>query len=158
MSAPSKNDPLNLDRQVCFPLYAATNLLQRAYRPVLAPLRLTYSQYLVMLVLWEHDPVSVGELGARLHLDSGTLTPLLKRMEQAGLVARRRDPQDERRVLIALTQDGRDLRAAARKVPETLENQLGLDPVAIEDLRSSVQAMVRALAGKTTSPQSKEHL
>lgn len=140
------DDPLLLDRQICFPLYAASNLLTRVYRPVLAPLGLTYPQYLAMLVLWEKSPASVGELGKRLHLDSGTLTPLLKRMEQGGLVDRCRDPQDERRVLVGLTQKGRALRKAARAVPDTLSLQLNLDPAAIEDLRNSVQSMVRAMA------------
>lgn len=135
-----------LDRQICFPLYAASNLLTRVYRPILAPLGLTYPQYLAMLVLWEKSPASVGELGKRLHLDSGTLTPLLKRMEQGGLVDRCRDPQDERRVLVGLTQKGRALRKAARAVPDTLSLQLNLDPAAIEDLRNSVQSMVRAMA------------
>lgn len=150
------DDPLQLDRQVCFPLYAATNLLQRAYRPVLAPLGLTYSQYLVMLVLWERDLASVGDLGGRLHLDSGTLTPLLKRMEQAGFITRDRDPEDERRVLIALTQHGRTLRTTALDVPRTLARQLDLDPASIEDLRASVQAMVRALSRKTSAIPLKE--
>lgn len=139
------NDPLLLDRQICFPLYAASNLLTRVYRPVLAPLGLTYPQYLAMLVLWERSPVSVGELGMRLHLDSGTLTPLLKRMEQAGFVDRSRDPRDERRVLVGLTRQGRALRKAARTVPETLSRRLNLDPAAIEKLRNSVQYMVRAI-------------
>ncbi|HWA61253.1 MAG TPA: MarR family transcriptional regulator, partial [Caulobacteraceae bacterium] len=102
----SDDDPLRLDLQVCFPLYAATNLIGRLYRPVLAQLGLTYPQYLVMLVLWEGAPQTVGSLGARLYLDSGTLTPLLKRMEAAGLVIRRRDAEDERRVRIALTEKG----------------------------------------------------
>jgi DNA-binding MarR family transcriptional regulator len=146
-STSTASDPLLLDRQVCFPLYAATNLLTRAYRPVLEPLGLTYSQYLVMLVLWERSPISVGELGGRLHLDTGTLTPLLKRMEAGGLISRRRDPEDERRVLLALTGRGRDLRKSALAVPETLARQLKLDAVAIEELRTSVQAMVRALTG-----------
>src|SRR3546814_17764786 len=91
------DDPLSLDRQVCFPLYAATNLLQRAYRPVLEPLGLTYSQYLVMLLLWEHEPASVGELGERLPLDTATLTPLLQRMDGAGLFSRPPQPSHERR-------------------------------------------------------------
>ena len=98
MAAKKKDDnPLLLDLQVCFPLYAATNLLNRLYGPVLRELGLTYPQYLVMLVLWEEQPQTVGALGARLYLDSGTLTPLLKRMEAAGLVSRTRDPEDERR-------------------------------------------------------------
>jgi DNA-binding MarR family transcriptional regulator len=148
-STTKKDDSLLLDRQVCFPLYAASNLLTRIYRPVLLPLGLTYSQYLVMLALWERSPVSVGELGERLHLDSGTLTPLLKRMEQGGFITRSRDPEDERRVLVAPTVHGRELRSAARKVPETLSRQLDLSPAAVEELRSSVQALVRVLAGRT---------
>lgn len=144
--ATGEDDPLLLDRQVCFPLYAASNLLNRVYRPVLAPLGLTYSQYLVMLLLWERSPVSVGELGERLYVDTGTLTPLLKRMESGGFVTRRRDPADERRVLIALTPHGRDLRAAALSVPETLSNQLGLDSAAVDELRNSVKALVDILS------------
>lgn len=96
-------DPLRLDQQVCFPLYAATNLLQRLYKPLLEPLGLTYAQYLVVLVLSAQAPISVGELGACLHLDIGTLSPLLKRMERAGCIKRRRDADDKRRVLLTLT-------------------------------------------------------
>ena len=87
-------DSLCLDQQLCFPLYAATNLLGRAYRPLLDPLGLTYSQYLVMLVLWEHGPTHVGELAQRLHLDSATVTPILKRMQHHGLLTRHRDLSD----------------------------------------------------------------
>lgn len=154
LPAAGEDDPLLLDRQVCFPLYAASNMLTRVYRPVLEPLGLTYSQYLVMLVLWERSPASVGELGERLHVDTGTLTPLLKRMEQGGFVTRRRDPEDERRVLIALTPHGRDLRAAALSVPETLSRQLGLDPAAIDELRTSVKALVRVLCDHRHPPNS----
>ena len=92
-----------LDEQLCFALYTASHRIIRAYRPLLEPLGLTYVQYLVMLVLWDESPLSVGELGQGLHLDSGTLTPLLKRMEKSGLVLRERDTDDERRVLISLT-------------------------------------------------------
>ena len=140
-------DPLRLDRQVCFPLYAASNLLTRLYRPVLAELGLTYSQYLVMLVLWECSPQTVGSLGERLHLDSGTLTPLLKRMEAAGLVTRQRDPADERRVLIALTGPGGYLRERARHVPATLASGLDLSSTDLQSLRDAVQNMVAVLAG-----------
>src|SRR3546814_14197862 len=110
-------DLLALDRQVCFPLYAASNLLTRLYRPLLAEIGLTYPQYLVLLVLWRETPQTVGSLGDRLHLDSGTLTPLLKRMALAGLISRTRDVTDERRVLISLTSRGRDLRHTAGGVP-----------------------------------------
>ena len=140
------DDWLLLDRQVCFPLYAASNLLTRLYRPVLAELGLTYPQYLVMLVLWEESPQGVGDLGRRLYLDSGTLTPLLKRMEAAGLVSRTRDGADERRVSIALTHAGRALRDKAKDVPATLAEGLGLSPEALESLRVAVQDVVKQLA------------
>ena len=140
------DDWLLLDRQVCFPLYAASNLLTRLYRPVLADLGLTYPQYLVMLVLWEHEPQGVSDLGRRLHLDSGTLTPLLKRMEAAGLVSRARDGEDERRVSIALTAAGQALRDRAKDVPATLAKGLGLSPEALKSLRLAVQDVVKQLA------------
>ncbi|WP_338050173.1 MarR family transcriptional regulator [Pseudomonas typographi] len=141
-------DPLRLDRQVCFPLYAASNLLNRMYRPVLDAIGLTYPQYLVMLALWEDSPQSVGVLGGKLYLDSGTLTPLLKRMESAGLISRQRDAQDERRVLVELTAAGRALREAAQRVPETLAAGLDLSPDAIDLLRGTVQDLVRLLAAR----------
>src|SRR3546814_7138326 len=133
---------------VCSSDLAATNLLQRAYRPVLEPLGLTYSQYLVMLLLWEHEPASVGELGERLHLDTATMTPLLKRMERAGLVSRTREPQDERRVLIGLTSTGRALREQALDVPLTLSGPFDIDPASLDDMRGAVQEMVRTLSRK----------
>ncbi len=142
----AKDNPLLLDRQVCFPLYAATNLMQRLYRPLLEPLGLTYSQYLVMLILWEREPVTVGTIGACLHLDNGTLTPLLKRMEGGGFITRSRDPRDERRVLIALTAHGRELRAQAVKVPETLARKFALAPEDIESFHSSAVSLVKVLA------------
>jgi DNA-binding MarR family transcriptional regulator len=144
-------DYLRLDLQVCFPLYAASNLLGRLYRPVLAPLGLTYPQYLVMLVLWQEAPQSVSALGDRLHLDSGTLTPLLKRMENAGLVTRSRDAADERRVLIGLTEQGVALRQAARDVPATLASGLSLSSQELAELRDSVQHLVAVLAHPGTT-------
>lgn len=143
-------DPLLLDRQICFPLYAATNLLTRLYGPVLGKLGLTYPQYLVMLVLWERDPQSVGALGARLYLDSGTLTPLLKRMERAGFVDRTRDTRDERRVLVTLTDAGRILRQQAVHVPETMSG--GYKPDGIDELRDSVRTLVAILAQHAKTP------
>jgi DNA-binding MarR family transcriptional regulator len=140
------DDLLKLDRQVCFPIYAASNLLTRLYRPLLAEIGLTYPQYLVMLVLWETPSRTVGELGAALHLDSGTLTPLLKRLEASGLVDRTRDPDDERRVIITLTAAGRTLKKKAASVPEALMERSGLDLAGMERLRNSVQEMVAALA------------
>ncbi len=148
--AASGDDPLLLDRQVCFPLYAATNLLGRLYGPVLKPLGLTYPQYLVMLVLWEEEPQTVGSLGARLYLDSGTLTPLLKRMEQAGHISRSRDPEDERRVMIALTEQGRALRAQALHVPETIAG--GRSAEGLDALRDGVRQLVAMLADPAGQP------
>ncbi|MFN3747941.1 MAG: MarR family winged helix-turn-helix transcriptional regulator [Sphingorhabdus sp.] len=145
VAAKKKDDnPLLLDLQVCFPLYAATNLLNRLYGPVLRELGLTYPQYLVMLVLWEEQPQTVGALGARLYLDSGTLTPLLKRMETAGLVTRTRDPEDDRRVMIGLTTRGMALREQAMHVPETISQ--GRTPEGIEELRENVRSLVAILA------------
>ncbi len=117
-STPAKSDQwLRLDHQLCFALYSSSLAMTKLYKPLLDPLGLTYPQYLVMLVLWEGDGLTVSELGQRLMLDSGTLTPLLKRLEAAGLVQRLRDTADERRVLLRLTPAGRALKARAAKVP-----------------------------------------
>ena len=115
---PNKNDPmLQLDNQLCFALYSTSLAMTRLYKPLLDELGLTYPQYLAMLVLWEKDGLMVSELGERLYLDSGTLTPLLKRLEASGLVSRLRDVADERRVHITLTPAGRKLKALAAKIP-----------------------------------------
>ncbi len=108
---------LLLDNQLCFALYSASLAMTKLYKPLLDDLGLTYPQYLALLVLWEQDGVTVSELGERLSLDSGTLTPLLKRLEAAGLVSRLRDAADERRVLIRLTAAGRQLKTRARRIP-----------------------------------------
>ena len=139
----SKNQ-LCLDEQLCFPIYAASNLIVKAYRPFLTPLGLTYPQYLVMLVLWEKDCVSVGDLGQILHLDSGTLTPLLKRMETSGLINRSRDPNDERRVLISLKDKGRDLSAEAEKIPKELPKNIEF--ANLNQLRDELKALVNLLS------------
>jgi len=118
---PNKTDSsdamLQLDNQLCFALYSTSLAMTKLYKPLLEDLGLTYPQYLAMLVLWEQDGLTVSELGERLYLDSGTLTPLLKRMETAGLVSRIRAVQDERRVHITLTPAGRKLKAKAAKIP-----------------------------------------
>ncbi|CAM4075039.1 MarR family winged helix-turn-helix transcriptional regulator [Roseateles saccharophilus] len=119
-SADPRAQWLQLDRQLCFALYSSSLAMTKLYKPLLLPLGLTYPQYLVMLVLWEADGLSVGQLGRRLLLDSGTLTPLLKRLEQQGLVERRRAGDDERRVDLFLTPAGRRLRAQALDIPEKL--------------------------------------
>ena len=114
---PTADEMLHLDNQVCFALYSASLAMTKLYKPLLEELGLTYPQYLAMLVLWEKDGLMVSEIGERLSLDSGTLTPLLKRLETAGLVARVRDVQDERRVHITLTAAGRRMKQRAQKIP-----------------------------------------
>lgn len=116
-STPAPAQALLLDNQLCFALYSTSLAMTKLYKPLLDELELTYPQYLAMLVLWEKDGRSVSELGERLFLDSGTLTPLLKRLEAAGLVARIRDVEDERRVHVTLTAAGRKLKARAQKIP-----------------------------------------
>ena len=120
----SKSPPLpqvpRLDGQLCFALYSTTLAMSKIYRKLLRKLGLTYSQYLVMMVLWEHDALSVSQVGERLFLDSATLTPLLKRMEAAGLLSRTRAADDERQVIIALTPNGYALRLQAAALPESL--------------------------------------
>ena len=118
--SPAADQPLRLDNQICFAIYSAAHAFNRVYKPLLDRLGLTYPQYLVMLVLWERDGVPLKEIGERLFLDSGTLTPLLKRLEAAELVKRTRSSEDERQVLIALTSRGQALREKARSVPQAI--------------------------------------
>jgi MarR family transcriptional regulator, organic hydroperoxide resistance regulator len=117
---PAADQLLRLDNQICFAVYSAAHAFNRVYKPLLDRLSLTYPQYLVMLVLWERDGVPVKDIGERLHLDSGTLTPLLKRLEQAGLIKRTRSVEDERQVLIGLTSQGQALKDKARAVPPSI--------------------------------------
>ncbi len=123
----SAQDSVLLENQVCFPLYSASNAVIRTYRPLLDKLDLTYSQYLVMMVLWESDGVSVKDVGARLYLDSGTLTPLLKRLEGKGLVERGRSEQDERVRVLKLTEAGVLLKTQALTVPAEMKCKIKLD-------------------------------
>lgn len=120
-------EKLRLDNQVCFPLYSAANAVIRAYRPLLDELDLTYSQYLVMMVLWEQNGVSVKDVGHRLHLDSGTLTPLLKRLETKGYVERARSTLDERVRVLNLTDQGRDLKQRAKQVPNAIKCKVDIE-------------------------------
>ncbi len=113
-----KYEALRLDRQMCFPLYASARELVKCYKPFLDPLGLTYTQYLVMLVLWEHEQINVKDMGKLLYLDSGTLTPLLKKMEQRGIVSRVRCTEDERVVWVHLTEEGLALREQAVAIPD----------------------------------------
>jgi len=135
-------NPLALEHQVCFPLYAASRAVTAAYRPLLAPLGLTYPQYLVLLVLWEHGTRSVRDLGEALHLDSGTLSPLLKRMEASGLIERRRGTDDERQVHVDLTADGLALRERALEVPQQLHAATGIDAETLALLTRACKAIL----------------
>jgi DNA-binding MarR family transcriptional regulator len=132
---------LLLDNQLCFALYSASLAMTKVYKPLLDPLGLTYPQYLAMLVLWERDSLTVSELGERLSLDSGTLTPLLKRLEAAGLVQRARSSEDERRVLVSATAAGRKLRARALKVPACLLRATGCTVSELVTLTQQIQAV-----------------
>ena len=136
-----------LDRQLCFALYTASRAVVRTYGPLLNEAGLTYPQYVTMLALWEDPqrPRSVGELGGRLHLDSGTLTPLLKRLAAMGYVTRARDADDERRVLVTLTADGLALRDRLAGVPESFLGCLGLEVAEAAALRDQLLALTAAL-------------
>lgn len=134
-----------LDAQICFALYSASSRMTKLYRPLLEPLGLTYPQYIAMLALWEKAPRSVGSLKEALGLDFGTLSPLLKRLEAQGLVDRRRDPEDERRVIVDLTEAGRALRVPASKVPEEIVCRVGLPRETMVSLRAALRQLNAAL-------------
>lgn len=145
MADPTSVPPLR--KQLCFAVYSASHAFTRAYRTLLEPLGLTYPQYLVLLVLWERDGMRVKEIGAQLFLDSGTLTPLLKRLEGLGYVRRVRDPSDERQVAILLTHDGRALESKAASIPEDLECMTQLDSDSMSDLIERIARLRNNLQG-----------
>lgn len=134
-------DLLRLDDQFCFSVYSTMHALNRAYKPLLEKLGVTYPQYLVLLALWESDDQSVGEIGAKLLLDSSTLTPLLKRLESAGVVARARNPEDERQVRIRLTEKGRAMRETARAFPIALLDASGCRAEELSSLKERLRAV-----------------
>ena len=142
---PEPPNPLRLEHQLCFATHAAALALQKVYRPLLRPLGLTYPQYLALLVLWEEPEVTLGELGRRLLLDSGTLTPLVKRLEQAGWVMRRRDEADERRLLVSLTPAGRRLRDKARDIPACMLQTCGLQAQEAQRLKQRMDSLRQQL-------------
>ena len=149
-SAPTADDAradawLALDKQLCFALYSASLAMTKVYKPLLAPLGLTYPQYLVMLALWEDDARTVSALGDKLALDSGTLTPLLKRLEAQGQLSRERDAADERRVIVRLSDAGRKLKIRARGVPPGIARATGCELAEIADLTRQLTAMRDAL-------------
>ncbi|QWT24513.1 MarR family transcriptional regulator [Subtercola sp. PAMC28395] len=138
MSTEVANAALLLDEQICFALYNASRALTARYRELLEPLGVTYPQYLVLLVLWQTDRVSIGQLGERLHLDSGTLSPLVRRLESAGLLTRTRIPEDERTVQVSLTDAGMALRTKAAHIPEQICAATGLDLAELKALQVQV--------------------
>jgi DNA-binding MarR family transcriptional regulator len=142
-TAPSA-DLLALDRQVCFALVTAARDVVALYREVLAPLGLTHPQYLVMLALWEESPQSVRSLGRKLSLEPATLSPLLRRLESAGLLERKRNPDDERALAVALTASGTALRSKALAVPPTIIDRLGIDLPELERMRDTLLEVGRA--------------
>ena len=138
---------LKLDELLCFSLYSANHAMTRLYRPLLAELGVTYPQYLVLVALWEKDSQRVNELGERLALESNTLTPLLKRMEAAGLLIRRRNPSDERSVIVALTDKGRSLEQGSVEVSNRILDAVGGDVAEMIELRDRIQTLAERLQG-----------
>jgi DNA-binding MarR family transcriptional regulator len=141
------SDPIPLDQQLCFSIYGASLAINRAYKPMLDALGLTYPQYLVLSTLWESDGQTIGAIAERLSLEPSTITPLVKRLEQAGFLARERDPTDERRVHVGLTPAGRDLRPETACLTQTLLERSGLTVAQLIDLNVRVQALRDAVAG-----------
>lgn len=147
-SSASGPEFIPLDSQLCFSLYATTLAINRTYKPMLDALGITYPQYLVLSALWEEDGLTIGAIGTRLSLEPSTITPLVKRLEQAGFVDRQRDPVDERQVRALLTAKGRNLRADATCLTSTLLEKSGLTLPQIAELNSRVLALRRALVGE----------
>lgn len=143
---------LTLDEALCFALYSASRALTGFYRPLLDALGITYPQYLVLLALWERDGVPVGALAERVRLDYGTLSPLLKRLQAAGLISRERRADDERSVTISLTEAGRGLRARAECIPQEVVAATGLDAAAFEALRETLQRLSTAVTNASAAP------
>ncbi len=144
-NAPPDADFLRLDDQLCFPVYLASRLMVNAYRPLLEEFDITYPQYLVLMVLWEHDGLSVGALGHKLHLDTGTLTPLLKRMEKQKLLGRRRSRNDDRVVENWLTDEGRAIKPRAQKIPVALLCGAGIGLEELQELKVIIEGLVAKL-------------
>lgn len=140
-----KNESLKLENQLCFALYAGSKEMNSVYKPFLDELGLTYTQYITMLVLWEKPIIAFKELGNRLLLDSGTLTPLVKKLEAAGLLERERDTRDERNVIITLTEEGRNLKEKAYGVPMKVFKAMNITLEELVELRENLNSLVRNL-------------
>ena len=142
--AVADEDPLALEHQVCFALAVASRTVISTYRPLLEPMGLTHPQYLVMLALWQRQPLRVADLSRLLQLDPGTLSPLLKRLEAIGYVRRERDPNDERALAVVLTERGRDLRREAEKIPPAVVERLGMPYERLMELRDRLDEVIDA--------------
>ena len=140
--------PLQLDSFLCVAIYSASHAFTRLYKALLQPLGLTYPQYLVMVALWENDDQSVGDLGKKLYLDSSTLTPLLKRLESMGLVARQRNPMDERQVRLRLTETGKALRTKAEDIPNCVLSASGLSLNDIQRLQREITGLQKTISSR----------
>ena len=146
MKSNANNSPqLLFENQICFPLYSAANAVVRAYRPLLDELDITYLQYIVLMVLWQESSLNVKELGQRLSLDSGTLTPLLKRLDSKGFVERKRSDQDERVRIITITKQGMGLKKKARDIPQKLACTIGLPATQGQELKKLCEQLLKAL-------------
>ena len=143
-----KFEPLKLENQICFPLYACAKEIVKAYKPYLDELELTYTQYITMMVMWEHKELRVKEVGRYLYLDSSTLTPLLKRLEEKGYVTRRRSTEDERDLIVSVTDAGMALRERALTVPQRLAACVDMEPETAEILYRILYELLGKLGGK----------
>lgn len=143
-TAPAGTNLLALDQQVCYALAVASRNVIALYKPLLEPMGLTHPQYLVMLALWEETPLKVSDLGRRVSLDPGTMSPLLKRLESSGMLTRERDPKDERALAVSLTPKGARLRSRAEKVPPAIIARLGLEVTELESLRDGLTRLIAA--------------
>ncbi len=142
-----ENESLKLDNQLCFPLYATARRITGLYTPYLKELGITYTQYIVFLVLWENDNLTVGEIGKRLFLDNGTLTPLLKKMQTEGFITRTRSSSDERVVTISLTEQGKQLKEKAKTIPQVIGSCIPLEPEEIATLYSLLHKTLNQIDG-----------
>jgi DNA-binding MarR family transcriptional regulator len=136
---------INLDQFICFSIYSASHALNKAYKPLLDRLGLTYPQYLVMVALWDRDGRTVSDIGGELHLESNTLTPVLKRLEAAGFIERSRSATDERQVIINLTMKGRSLQADAKSIPDCIVTASGMDLERLTQLNNEIKMLSRNL-------------
>ncbi len=144
MSENERYEALRLNNQLCFPLYACAKEIVRRYKPFLDEIDLTYTQYIAMMVLWEEREINVKELGSRLYLDSGTLTPVLKRLEQKGLITRQRDDKDERVLIVSITKEGDELKDKAVEIPVKMAGCVSLEP---QDAAELYRLLHKLLAG-----------